>query len=604
MVSRRDLLTAGAAIAAAPQTPARSARAQERTTKTLRVCFQTPETGFDPAQVQDWYSNQIIAHIFDTPLRYDFLDRPARLVPNTTAALPEISADFRVFTIRLTPGIYFQDDPAFGGKRRELIAADYVYSIKRIFDPRWKSQVLYLLEPAKIAGLDQLRQRALKTKQPFDYELDVEGIRVLDRYVWQIRLEDPNPRFAYTLTQNPLSALAREVVDAYGDQIMAHPVGTGPFRLTQWARSSKIVLERNPTYRQEIYNFAAPSDSPHLASAAERLRGRRVPLVDRVEVTIIEEAQPRWLSFENGSLDHLLVPIEYGKLAAPNGKLAPNLARRGVRIDFTPNDIVMSYFNLDHPTVGGYTPEKVALRRAMSLGFDASDYIRQIYSGNGIAVQSPIIPGTFGYDPQWRTGMSDYNPAMAKALLDTYGYVDRDGDGWREHPDGAPLVIEKASSTTEIERRICEQWRRYMAAIGLKMEFRFAQWPELVKQSLAGTLMMWNFAWAAQQPDSDFYFALAFGPNKGSANDARFDLRAYDTLYERQRTLPDGPERLAAMHEATRLLVAYMPYKFHLHRIQQDLAQPWLIGYRRHPFTTRQWAYLDVDADAAGRQRA
>ena len=600
---RRRFLAASAASTLVPSGSIGTAGSSA--SKTLRVCFQTPETGFDPAQTQDYYSSQIINHIFDAPLRYDFLARPAKLIPNTAVALPEVSEDFRTFTVRLTPGIFFQDDAAFGGKRRELVAADYVYSIKRVFDPRWKSQVLFILEAAKIAGLDRLRQRAVKDKQPFDYTNEIDGLRVLDRYTFQIRLDEPNPRFVYTLAlANPLGAVAREVVDAYGDQIMAHPVGTGPFRLGQWVRTSRIVLERNPTYREETYDFAAPADAPHLARDVERLRGRRVPLVDRVEVTIIEEAQPRWLSFDQGALDHLLVPIEYGKLAAPNGKLAPNLARRGVRIDFTPNDIAMSYFNMEHPLVGGYTPEKVALRRAISLGFDAADYVRQIYSGNGVLAQSPIVPGTFGYDSSWRTGMSEYNPAKAKALLDTYGYVDRNGDGWREQPDGSALVIEKAAATSEIDRRMSEQWRRYMTAIGLKMEFRFAQWPELLKQSLAGTLMMWNFAWQAGQPDSDLFFALAYGPNKGSANDARFELKAYDALYQRQRILPDGPERLAAMHEATRLLVAYMPYKFHLHRIQQDLAQPWLIGYRRHPFTTRAWAYVDVDNGAYERPQA
>ncbi len=605
MISRRDLLTAGAAIAATPQTQARS-YAQAPASKTLRVCFQTAETGFDPAQVQDWYSNQIIAHIFDTPLRYDFLDRPARLVPNTAAALPEISADFRVFTIRLTPGIYFQDDPAFGGKRRELIAADYVYSIKRIFDPRWKSQVLFILEAARILGLEELRQRALKDKLPFDYRRNVEGLQALDRYTFQVRLERPNPRFVNTLAiANPLGAVAHEVVEAYGEQIMAHPVGTGPFRLAQWTRTSRIVLERNPTYREEIYDFASPANSSQLANDVERLRGRRIPLVDRVEVTIIQEAQPRLLSFEQGGLDHLLVPIEYGTLVAPNGKLAPNFARRGVRLDTTPMaDLAMTSFNMEDPLIGGYTPERVALRRAISLGFDNEDFIRQVFKGNGVAAQSPIVPGTFGYDPQWRTGMSEYSPAKAKALLDTYGYIDRNGDGWREQPDGSPLILEKAASPSEIDRRQSEQWRRYMNAIGLRMEFRIAQWPELLKRSLAGTLMIWNFAWQAQEPDSDLFFSLAYGPNKGSANDSRFALKAYDELYERQRVLPDGPDRLAAMREATRLLVAYMPYKFHLHRIQQDLAQPWLIGYRRHPFTTRAWAYLDVDNGAYMRPQA
>ena len=227
------------------------------------------------------------------------------------------------------------------------------------------------------------------------------------------------------------------------------------------------------------------------------------------------------------------------------------------------------------------------MRRAISLGFDNEDYIRQIFKGNGVAAQSPIVPGTFGYDPQWRTGMSEYSPAKAKALLDTYGYIDRNGDGWREQPDGSPLVLEKARSPAEIDRRQSEQWRRYMTAIGLKIEFSVAQWPELVKQSLAGTLMIWNFAWQAQEPDSELFFSLAYGPNKGSANDARFSLKAYDEFYERQRVLARWARTADRHARRDRLLVAYMPYKFHLHRIQQDLAQPWLIGYRRHPFTTR-----------------
>ncbi|MBC8119427.1 MAG: bicyclomycin resistance protein, partial [Burkholderiaceae bacterium] len=425
------------------------------------------------------------------------------------------------------------------------------------------------------------------------------------RYTLQIRLEQPNPRFVYTLALAlPLGAVAREVVEAYGDQIMAHPIGTGPFRLGQWTRTSRIVLERNPTYREETYEFDVADTSPTLARDITRLRGRRVPLVDRVEVAIIQEAQPRWLSFEQGALDHLQVPIEYGTLVAPNGKLAPNLARRGVRLDVTAMaDLAMSYFNMEHPLVGGYSAEKVALRRAVSLGFNAADYIKQVFKGNGVAAQSPIVPGTFGYDPHWHSGMSEYNPAKAKALLDTYGYLDRDGDGWREQPDGSAMVLEKASSPSEVDRRQNEQWRRYMTAIGLKMEFRVAQWPELLKQSLAGTLMMWNFAWQANEPDSELFFSLAYGPNIGSANDARFVFAPYDRLYERQRVLPDGPERLGAMRDASRILVAYMPYKFHLHRIQQDLAQPWLLGYRRHPFTTRQWAYLDVDTDALARTR-
>jgi ABC-type transport system substrate-binding protein len=191
--------------------------------------------------------------------------------------------------------------------------------------------------------------------------------------------------------------------------------------------------------------------------------------------------------------------------------------------------------------------------------------------------------------------MSEFNPARAKALLDAFGYVDRNGDGWRERPDGSPLVIEMASSTSQLERRQAEQWQRCMDAVGLKLEFRIAQWAELLKLSLAGKLMLWGFSWGTRVPDSDLYFGIAYGPNRGSANDSLFELKAYDRLYERQRGLPDDADRLAVLGEATRLLVAYMPYKFTAHRIRVDLTQPWIVGYRRPLFLTRVFAYMDVD---------
>ena len=599
---RRRLLQVSAALAAARLGSGRDANAAPSATapKTLRVAFSAAETGFDPAQVQDLYSRTVIGHIFDAPLEFDFMARPAQLRVNTLVAMPEVSSDFRTFTFRLRQGILFQDDPAFRGKRRELIAADYVYSWKRIYDPRWKSPMLFVLENSKVAGLTELRAASLKGKRPFDYATEVDGLRVLDRYTLQLKLNEPNPRFIYNFADASLfGAVAREVVEAYGDDIMAHPVGTGPFRLAAWTRSSRIVLERNPTFREELYDFEAAADVPQLTAETAHLRGRRLPLVDRVEVSVIEESQPRWLAFLQGQLDLLdPVPVDLVRVAAPNGKLAPFLERKGIKAVFTPmSDITLSYFNIEHPLVGGYTPEKVALRRAVALGFDGTEYIRSIFSGYGVQASAPFVPATFGHDPAYKTAMVEYDPARAKALLDTYGYIDRDGDGWRETPEGAPLTLEIAATNTQRDRSQNELWKKYMSAIGLRTSFRIAQWPELVKQSMAGQLMMWGYAWQVGQPDSGQIFGMAYGPNRESINDARFDLPAFNRLFEQQRVMPDGPERLAVLREATRLMVAYMPYLLHMHRVYVDLAQPWVLGWRRHPFTSRKWSWIDIDVD-------
>ena len=184
----------------------------------------------------------------------------------------------------------------------------------------------------------------------------------------------------------------------------------------------------------------------------------------------------------------------------------------------------------------------------------------------------------------------------AKALLDLHGYTDRDGDGWREQPDGSPLRLEYATQPDQQSRQLIELWKKGMNDLGLRMEFKAAKWPENLKASRAGKLMMWGVGWSANQPDADTFLALGYGPNKGQANHARFDLPAYNALYERQRSLPDGPERRAAIEEGKKLLVAYMPYKGHVHRIWTDLAQPWVLGYHRNIFVREFWKYVDIDA--------
>jgi ABC-type transport system substrate-binding protein len=587
------LLPGGLALLAAAAWPQGGA-----STKTLRYAFPIAETSFDPAQISDLYSRTVAAGIFDAPLEFAFMARPFRLRPNTAAAMPEVSADFRSFTIRLKPGILFDDDPAFGGRKRELTAADYVYSIKRHYDPRWKSGNLYILESARILGLSELRKKALDAKQPFDYDTEVEGLRALDRYTLQIRLAEPSPRFLYNLADGSFTgALAREVVEAHGDKVGEHPVGTGPYRLAQWKRSSRMLLQKNPNYREVLYDEQPPADDARLQAIAQQFKGRRLPIIDQVQISVIEEAQPRWLSFLNGEQDLLEgVPGEFADIAIPNNQLAPNLAKRGIGMQRVPRaDVAVTYFGMEHPLVGGTAPDKVALRRAIALAVDLPREIALVRRGQAVPAQSPIAPGTWGYDPAFRSEMSEHNLARAKALLDLYGYVDKDGDGWRDQPDGRPLQLEYATSPDQTSRQLAELWKKNMDALGLRIEFKVAKWPEQLKASRAGKLMMWGVGWSAGQPDADTFLALGYGPNKGQANHARFDLKAFDELYERQRMLPDGPERQALIDRAKKIMIAYMPYKVHVHRITTDLWHPWVLGFDRNLFVRDFWKYLDID---------
>lgn len=576
-----------------------TAHAQE---KVLRQAFKVAETGFDPAQISDLYSKAIVAGILDAPLEYDFGARPFKLRPATLAEMPEISADFKTITMRVKPGIYFADDPAFKGKKRELTAEDYVYSVKRHYDPQWKSQNLYLLENVKIVGLSELRQEGMRAKKPFDYDRVVEGLKTLDRYTFQLKLGVADPRFVYQFADSGfLGAVAREVVEHYGDKIMEHPVGTNAWRLGEWRRSSRVVLEKNPNFRDVRYAEVAPPDaSDKLKAEVAALQGRKLPMVDRVVIDIIEEAQPRWLSFLSSESEVIEeVPIDFASIAMPGNKLAPNLAKRGITMTRYPRaDISFSYYNMEDPVVGGYTPEKIALRRAINLAIDLDKEIRLVRRGQALKSQSPIPTVAFGYDPAFKSENSEYNLPKAKALLDMYGYKDVDGDGYRELPDGKPLSIEYSTLADGERRQLAEQWQKNMDALGIRVRFKIGKFPEQLKAANAGKLQMWMVGWVGTTPDGDTFLALGSGAAKGKANKPRFELRAFDALYEKQKAMPDGPERAALMLEAQRLLVAYAPYKFHVHRIYTDMAQPWVKGYSRNLFVRDFWKYVDIDTTA------
>jgi ABC-type transport system substrate-binding protein len=596
-MDRRDWLkSGGAALAAAAGSP--FVHAQPRDSRTLRVCFRVAETGFDPPQVGDINSAMVLAGIFEPPLTYDYVARPVKLRPQTAAAMPEISADFTTFTFRIRPGIFFADDPAFKGRPRELVAQDYVYTVKRFYDPRINSEHLYIFENARLLGMSALRERALKAKTPLDYDREVEGIRALDRYTFQVKLAEPNPRMHFNFANPGLTgAVAREVVEAYGDDIAAHPVGTGPFRLGIWRRQSFIELVRNPGFREQVFEGVPTPGDVQAEAIASELAGQRLPRVDRVHISVIIESQPRWLSFVNGDQDVLELPNEYARLAIPRGQLAPHLTRKGIKMQSAlRSDMLMTFFNMVDPVIGGYTPDKVALRRAVALALNDDERRSLIEHDQAIAAQSVVAPFTSGYDEHYRSLMSEHSVTRARALLDIYGYVDRDGDGFREMPDGRPLLLRLACQPDQRSRAISELWRKQMAAVGLRIRFDVANWPDLLKMSRAGTLMMWTFTWIAESPDGGFFLGLAYSKNVNESNDARFSLPAYDRIFERQKVMPDGPERDAVMREAKNLLAAYMPYKSHSHGIVTDLLQPWVNGYWRHPFMRDLWRYVGLAA--------
>ncbi|HEX6137051.1 MAG TPA: ABC transporter substrate-binding protein [Casimicrobiaceae bacterium] len=570
--------------------------------KTLRVAFSIAETSFDPAFASDAASDGIIANVFDTMLDYDYLARPVRLVPRALEAMPGVEDGGRTYLCKVRRGIHFTPDPAFRGRRRELTAADFAYGFKRILDPAVKSPWLWLLE-GKLEGGDEARANAERTGR-FDYDAPFPGLEVVDRYTLRIRLTRPDLRFPYALAVPNLAAQAREVVEAYGLDVGAHPVGTGPYMLGEYRRSARIVLVANPGFRETYYEPAGPIPASSQAAAAA-LKGKRLPQAARVDIRIIEEGQARWLAFLNREIDFLdILPLDFVEQALDGEKLKPELAARGIVHDvlIRPNTW-WTYFNLKDPVVGGYSREKIALRRAIAMGYDVGELIRVLAKGRAIPANGPIPPDIAGYDPQLRTQAQLYDPALARALLDRFGYRDRDGDGYREMPDGKPLTLERWSAPGSAARQGDELWKKNMDAIGLRIVFRKEKVPELRKMARLGKIPMRGDGWNADYPDAENFMQLLYGPNAGQENQAQFDLPEFNRLYEQARTLPDSPERTRLFDRMTELVIAYAPWRMTYHLIEDSLRHPWIGAYVPHPIRSQWWQYIDVDPAARARSQ-
>lgn len=573
--------------------------------KVLRMAFRAVETGFDPMRIDDRYSVGVCENLYEPLLTYDYFARPVRVVPLVAEVIPQAEEGGTRFTFRIRPGIFFADDPAFGGKRRELVAADMAYAIMRFRDPAVRSPYEWLFEH-KILGLDEATERAKKSGR-FDYDQKIPGLEVRDRYTLSIKLTEPDYNFLYILAMPNVVPVAREVIEKYGADSHAHPVGTGPYVLKEWVRRSKIVLERNPGYRgfELDATYASPADEWD-RRAVEALRGKRLPILDRVEIYPIEDSQPRFLAFLNKEHDLLdEMPTSYIHLALPNGKPSPELVRNGVTV-FREEQLELTYdiFNLrekidgkDNP-VGGYSPERVALRRAMVLAYDRDREVAILRKGQAVPAQTPVPPGVVGFDPNFRSREQDYDPARAKALLDLYGYVDRDGDGWREQPDGKPLVLEYKYSSGQDNRELAELWSKSMAEVGIRMRDVAVQFADLLKDRKVGKFMVSGAAWIADYPDAQNFLQLLYGPNTGQSNDAAFRLEQFDKLYRRSIALPNSPERNALYRDMNRLFLAYAPWRLGVHRVYNHLQYPWVKGYKKHPILYTNFKYLDVDVAA------
>jgi len=369
-------------------------------------------------------------------------------------------------------------------------------------------------------------------------------------------------------------------------------VGTGPYLLKEWKKGSKVVVEANPDYRERRFPESAdPADKAIMA----QMKGKKLPAIGRIEISIIEESNPRFLAFQTRQIDFTYIPTDFVDRVIDKGKLKPEFAQQGVHwTRAVETGWTYTVFNMEDPVVGGYSKEKVALRRAIGLGYNVTEEINVLRQGQGIAATQPIPPNMPGHDPNVKRPYP-YDPAAARSLLDRFGYKDCNGDGFRELPDCSPLVLKYYSDSKEINRQFNELWKKSMDGIGIKIEFILQKWPDTLKAAKAGKVMMWSLGGSAAVRDGEQFLTQLYSKYIDYSNMSRFRMESYDRLFDRAQLLPDGPERDKVYRALSDHFVTYAPVLFNTYRVNNALVYPWVLGWKMNSFNQYPFTYLDID---------
>lgn len=550
--------------------------------KVLNLAVSAEIKGLDPIFADDVYSGTEVSRVYEGLLEYHYLKRPYVLIPNLAASMPEVSNDGLSYIFKIKQGVKFHDDAAFPeGKGRELVAEDFVYSIKRLADPKLQSSGWWVLQ-GKISGLDEWREK-YSNKDKVDYDELVEGLKSIDKYTLMFKLKRPFPQFLYGLAMPFTSVVAREVVEKYGKEFLNHPIGTGPFILPVFTQSNKINYQRNPNYREVLY----PGDASEEYNTPEFLKdaGKKIPLVEEVVVNIIKEEQPRWLNFSKGKLDYMGIPKDnFESAITPSRGLVADLAKKGiVLIKNTSLDVTYIAFNHDMAIF-----KNANLRRAMSLAFDPVESNKLFYNDTAMTAQSLVPPGVAGNIKDYKNPYLGQNLEMAKKMLEKAGYPN--GKGLPE------FTYDCVSSTTS--RQQGEHFKKMMALVGINIKIVTNPWPEFQSKINKRQVQIFGIAWGADYPDAENFLQLLYGPNKSpGANGSGYDNPEFNQLYKSASVMQDSVERTALYEKMVRIAAEDMPWIFGVHRQNFILRHGWLLNYIPSDFDWGHSKYLNIDLE-------
>jgi ABC-type transport system substrate-binding protein len=550
-------------------------------TNTITSEIKANIKGLDPIYANDTYSAEVIAQMFDTLYQYHYLKRPLELEPLLAEGMPEVSAEGLTYTIHLKKGVKFHDSEVFpGGKGRELVANDFIYSFKRVADPRAQSDGYWIFD-GKIKGLEEWREGV--NKGTATYDTPVEGFQAPDKYTLVLKLTRPYSQLQYVLTMAYAAPVPKEAVDKYGKEFLNHPVGTGPFVFESWTRGNKVELVKNPNWHGGTYPTEGEPGDKEKGLLADA--GKTLPFADKLIFYEMVEDQPRWLNFMKGNLDSISIPKDNFDSAIDKNGLRKDFADKGVSLYITrEQDLTYTAFNMLDPLLG----KNLNLRRAFSFAMDIDTLIEKFYNGRAIRAEGPIPPDIDGYDANFKNPWREYNVEKAKEYLAKAGY-----------PGGKGLpAFTYSSISSSTARQMAEFFQQNMAAIGVKINIKTVSWPQFTQETREKKGQIWGVAWLADYPDAENFLQLLYGPNiSPGPNGANFQNKDFDKLYEQAARLSPGPERTALYKKMRDIAVEQMPWIPDTHRLGYYLHHSWLKNYKHHSMISNSQKYLRVDLE-------
>ncbi|MBY0384238.1 hypothetical protein K2X05_03690 [bacterium] len=522
----------------------------------------------DPIHAHDLFSHQMSAQVYEGLYHFHYLKRPLEVEPLLAKTLPTISADGKTYTIKLKENIYFHASPAFNGPRL-FVAEDFIYSLRRLADPKNRSESFWVLEN-KIVGLDEWRKKI--TQGTADYYTPISGLKALDPHTLQIQLNQPNYQFLQTLTMAATFVVAREAVEYYGSEFGSHAVGTGAFQLDSWLRGSQLRFSKNPSYN----TISSPSGNAD--------EGKTLPFVDRLVVYEIPEAQPQFLLFLKGDIDILQPHKDYQSEFIKNAKLNDTAKKKGFVLELPPSvDVVYVGFNTENPFL-----KNKKIRQAFSLVFDRNISIDKFYNFLAIPSHGPIPPGLDGYDANRKSMYTDYNLELAKKHLAEAGFP---------HGEGLPEFNYELNSTNTVARQQAEFLKNQLALLGVKIRLNANTWPQFNDKLKKKKADIFEQAWNADYADPENFFQLFYSKNiSPGPNFSNFKNKTFDTLYEKSKNLPPSLARTSLYIEMEKFLMEECPWIFHVHRLRPLIKQPWLKNYQFEIMIADTMKYYKVDA--------